>query len=667
MKTGLRIRPIALLALLMAVVTSPVWALTQNEIQKLLASDGAAGDTFGRSVAFVGDIAVIGAPNDDDDGFNSGAAYVFTRSAGVWTEQQKLTASDAVANDRFGSAVAVDGTTAVIGAAGLFFADDNTGSAYVFTRSAGVWTEQQKLIAGDGANRDQFGFSVAMDGDTAVIGARNDDDNGADSGSAYVFTHNAGVWTEQQKLLASDGATRDRFGLKVAVDGDTALISGQGNDDNGTGSGSAYVFVRSAGVWTEQQKLIASDGSASDLFGVGLSVEGDTAVIGARFDDDNARNSGSAYVFTRSAGVWSQQQKLTASDGAEHDRFGFSVPVDGDTAVISSFYDDDNGVNSGSDYVFTRSAGMKLLASDGATGDVFSLPIAFDGNTVMIAALFDDDLGTDSGSVYVFSLVTDEEPPLVTNVLANPNPIAVNTPLTLTATVDDSATGNSAVISATYTNNGGAPVAMTAQDGAFDSSTEAVVAMLAGFASAGIHEMCATGTDAADNTSEPACTLLAVYDPDAGFVTGGGWIDSPANACRLTTACQDLAGRANFGFVSMYKKGAQTPTGNTEFRFQAGDLNFHSDNYEWLVIAGHRAQYKGSGTINDAGNYGFMLFAIDENLTPSTDVDLFRIKIWDMDNGDMVVYDNEIGAADDAAATTTISGGSIMIHTKGKK
>jgi hypothetical protein len=153
---------------------------------------------------------------------------------------------------------------------------------------------------------------------------------------------------------------------------------------------------------------------------------------------------------------------------------------------------------------------------------------------------------------------------------------------------------------------------------------------------------------------------VVVYDPDGGFVTGGGWINSPAGAYAENPT---LTGKANFGFVSKYKKGQSTPDGNTEFQFKAGDLNFHSTSYEWLVIAHHKAMYKGTGTINGQGNYGFMISVIDEALTPSTDVDLFRIKIWDKNNGDAVVYDNQMGDGENADPTTAIGGGSIVIHT----
>lgn len=177
----------------------------------------------------------------------------------------------------------------------------------------------------------------------------------------------------------------------------------------------------------------------------------------------------------------------------------------------------------------------------------------------------------------------------------------------------------------------------------------------------GVYTLKLTVSNITGVSAEAVYQYVVVYDPEGGFVTGGGWIDSPAGAY---TSDPTLTGKANFGFVSKYKKGANIPTGNTQFRFKAADLDFQSDSYEWLVVAGHKAKFKGSGTINGAGNYGFMLTATDEALTPSTNVDLFRIKIWDKDNGDVVVYDNQMGDPDDAEPTTAIGGGSIVIHKK---
>ncbi len=175
-----------------------------------------------------------------------------------------------------------------------------------------AWNQQAKLTAGDAATGDRFGRAVAVSGDTAVIGAYWDDDGGTESGSAYVFTRTGGVWSQQAKLTASDPGAFDWFGVSVAVSGDTAVIGARWDDDGGTDSGSAYVFARSGEVWSQQAKLIPSDLAANDFFGISVAVSGDTAVIGAHGNDDGGSESGSAYVFTRSGVAWSQQAKLTA-------------------------------------------------------------------------------------------------------------------------------------------------------------------------------------------------------------------------------------------------------------------------------------------------------------------------------------------------------------------
>lgn len=380
-----------------------------TEKQKLLATDGAAGKVFGSSISLDGDTALIGAVLGDGNATNSGSAYVFTRTGTTWTQQAKLTASDGATNDQFGGIVSLYGNTALIGAC---WDDDNgvdSGSAYVFTRTGTTWTQQQKLTAPDGTAGDWFGFCVSLVGDTALIGAQGDP-NGGDSGSAYVFTRSGTTWTLQQKLLASDGTAGDCFGFMVSLDGDTALIGADWDDDNGNNSGSAYVFTCTGTTWTQQAKLLPSDGAAEDDFsGGGVCLSGDTALIGAELDDDNGVDSGSAYVFTRTGTTWTQQAKLLASDGTAGDQFSnWGLSLDGDTALIATFYDDDKGTNSGSTYVFTRTDTIwtqqqKLLASDGAAQDQFGVSVALDGDTALIGAWNDDDNGANSGSVYVFT------------------------------------------------------------------------------------------------------------------------------------------------------------------------------------------------------------------------------------------------------------------------
>jgi len=380
-----------------------------SEVQKLLASDAVEEAYFGGEICLDGDTALIGAPGDDDNGHWSGSVYVFTWDGTSWIEQAKLLPSDGGTVDaQFGGYMDLDGDTAVIGA---FWDDDNglhSGSAYVFTRTGTTWTEQQKLLPADGVVDMQFGISVDLDGDTVIIGANRDDDNGNRSGSAYVYTRSGNTWTQQAKLIASDGAEEERFGIDVALEGDTAMI-GSETPDNGEVSGSVYVFTRSGTTWTEQQKLLASDGAAGDWFGFYIALDGDTALFAASQDDDKGTNSGSAYVFTRTGSTWTEQQKLLASDGAANDHFSeYAMALDGDTAIIGAYLDDDLGSGSGSAYVFTRTGTtwteqQKLLASDGAAGDWFSLyGVALDADTAMIGALWNDDSGTSSGSAYVF-------------------------------------------------------------------------------------------------------------------------------------------------------------------------------------------------------------------------------------------------------------------------
>lgn len=180
------------------------------------------------------------------------------------------------------------------------------------------------------------------------------------------------------------------------------------------------------------------------------------------------------------------------------------------------------------------------------------------------------------------------------------------------------------------------------------------------YASPGVYTVVTTIIDACGNSSSSyQYQYIVVYDPSAGFVTGGGWINSPVGSYKPDTS---LNGKAIFGFESRYQNGATLPAGNTEFKFQVANINFKSTNYEWLIVSGSRAQFKGSGTINGNGNYGFILTAVDGDLKTTPSADLFRIKIWNI-NTTTIVYDNQYGTSDDGALTTQIGGGSIVIHT----
>ena len=395
------------------------YQLIQIDTSKLNASDGLRGDEFGYSVAVDGDTAVIGAYQDDhtDAGGNAGSAYVFTKVSGVWSQVAKLTASDGDTSDEFGYSVAVSGETVVVGAHlddhtdGDGDTDDDEGAAYVFTKPFTGWadmTQTAKLTAFGAAASDEFGISVAVDGNTVLVGAHQYESG---KGAAYVFTKPYTGWAdsnEKAKLIAVDGAANDEFGISVALDGDTAVIGAYHDDHTDDGNtignaGSAYVFTKVSGVWSQKAKLIAVDGAANDEFGISVAVNGDTVVVGARQNDTS---SGAAYLFTEVSGVWKHVAKLTADDGAANDEFGISVAVDGDTIVVGAHQDDDNGDLSGSAYVFTRdSAGGwrqrdKLTASAGEAGDRYGYSVGVSGDAIVVGAYSDDRNEANTGAVY---------------------------------------------------------------------------------------------------------------------------------------------------------------------------------------------------------------------------------------------------------------------------
>ncbi len=672
---------------------------TLTEVAELFASDNQAGDFFGSNVAISGSTVVVGAALDDDNAADSGALYIFEKPVGGWsgsvTEIAKLKASDAGVSDGLpsgGVAVSEDGS---IVAAGVRLDDNikgsNAGSVYVFVKPVGGWvdmTETAKLLASLGGNNDQLGTTVdiSKSGSTVVAGASFDDDKGTNAGAAYVFVRPGTGWadmTETAKLLASDGAKNDNFGIAAAsISGDTVMVSSTRDDDRNDGgppdpgfeSGSAYVFVEPPGGWSgvvnETAKLLASDRAKLDFFGA-VSVSGDIAVVSASSDNNaNGIDAGTAYVFVKPVGGWvgnlTETARLTASDGVAGDFFGFPVHLSGSTVVFGAIRDDAPALDSGSAYVFVEPAGgwsgsvnetAKLIDSDGAAVDLFGARLGISGSTVVAGSPRHNEIGANSGSAYVFELGF----PLTSNVMANPNPASIDELVTITANISDVTTGNSNIVSAEceLTNNSTDPptvVSCGPVTGAFGSPTENVQATIAaGTLTPGVYELCVRGTDAdgfvGEFDQEGACTFLVIYDPDGGFVTGGGSITSPAGAYKDD---ETLTGKAQFGFVSKYKKGASVPTGNTQFQFKTGDLKFKSSEYDWLVVAGPLAQYKGSGTINGAGDYGFLLTAKDAEINGGPDNDTFRIKIWDNGAGNGVVYDN--------GTDQEIDQGSIKIH-----
>jgi hypothetical protein len=285
---------VALSFLFVFILASTTFATTET---KLLASDSAESDWFGHAVSISGDVALVGAELDGDKGTYSGAAYVFRWNGSAWAEEDKLLASDGLRYDFFGFSVSISGDVALVGAYGDDDSGTDAGAAYVFRWNGESWEEEDKLLASDGAAGDQFGHAVSISGNVALVGASWDDDRGADSGAAYVFRWNGSSWEEEDKLLASDGAAGDQFGHAVSISGNVALVGAYLDDDSGTDAGAAYVFRWNGSSWLEEQKLLASDGDANDRFGSSVSISGDVALVGAFWDDDNSTDAGAAYLF----------------------------------------------------------------------------------------------------------------------------------------------------------------------------------------------------------------------------------------------------------------------------------------------------------------------------------------------------------------------------------
>ena len=319
-----------------------------SEVAKIQASDAEPSDRFGESVSISGDRAIVGAQWESTGGNVAGAAYIFERSpGGVWSEAAKIQASDKEAIDVFGSSVSISGERAIVGATGEDTGGADAGAAYIFERSGGVWSEVAKIQASDKEGNDRFGKSVSISGDRAIVGAFWEDTGGSNAGAAYVFERGSGgVWSEAAKIQASDKEASDWFGESVSISGDRAIAGAIWEDTGGNGAGAAYIFERSPGVWSEVAKIQASDIEALAHFGGEVSISGDRAIIGGSSTD-------AAYIFERSfGGVWSETAKIQASDIEAGDNFGVSVSISGDDIIVGANGEDTGGLQAGAAYIF---------------------------------------------------------------------------------------------------------------------------------------------------------------------------------------------------------------------------------------------------------------------------------------------------------------------------
>ena len=433
-------------------VTGP---LSSAEQDILHASDMQSGDELGRSVAMSGDVLVVGARYEDggpgDPESNAGAAYVFTRDPGgnTWSQVKILHASDPQVNDEFGLTVAISGDTIVVGAAledggpgSPLFA---SGAVYIFERNQGGpdnWGQVKILHASDAQANDHFGRSVAIDGDTLVVGAYSESGGSGDplpeAGAAYVLERNQGGannWGEVAILRASDAQAYDWFSEPASIGGDT-IVLGARYEDGGVGDpltdvGAVYIFERNQGGpgnWGEVKILRASDRQALDHFGRSVALDGDTVIVGAWYEDggpgDPASDAGAAYIFERNQGGannWGEMIILHASDAQAGDHYGgYGVAVSGDIVVVGAYLEDGGPGNplpdSGAAYIYARDLGGpdqwsefdKITASDAEAGDNFGIGVWIEGATVIVGARYEDgglgDPQLNAGAAYAYTV-----------------------------------------------------------------------------------------------------------------------------------------------------------------------------------------------------------------------------------------------------------------------
>ncbi len=467
--------------------------LAQESFAK--ASNTGPNDEFGISVAIDGDTLAVGAYREDSNGIgvnsgaeannsasSSGAVYVFTRTGTTWTQEAYIKASNTGGGDQFGRSVALSGDTLAVGA---YLEDSNgigvnsgaeadnsaadSGAVYVFTHTGSSWTQQAYIKASNTGAGDQFGFSVALDGDTLAVGALVEDSNAtgvggneadnsaAGSGAAYVFTRTGSTWTQQAYIKAFNTGGGDQFGISVALDGDTLAVGAPNEDGNGTGvnsgaeadnsaadSGAVYIFTRTGTTWAQQAYIKAFNTGGGDQFGRSVALSGDTLAMGAYREDsngtgvnsgaeadDSAVDSGAVYIFTRTGTTWAQQAYIKASNASANNRLGYAIALTDDTLVAGSSGEDgdstgvggdqnnNSATDSGAIYIFTRTSSnwtqqAYVKASNTGAGDQFGVSVALSGDTIAVGASTEDSNGTgvnggaeadnsavDSGAVYL--------------------------------------------------------------------------------------------------------------------------------------------------------------------------------------------------------------------------------------------------------------------------
>lgn len=377
-----------------------------SEFAQVLASDGGALYTFGNAIAVYGDAFVVGSQFHTHGGVDTcGGAYVF-RYGSSWTEEDELLATDREAGDQMGISVGINGTAAIAGAASEDETASNAGAAYIFRFNGTDRPPEAKLRASDGAASDGFGFSVAMSGNVAVVGAPFDNVSFTDDGSVYVFRFSSSTWSQEQKLVGSGSANNRFFGTRVAIDGNVIVAS---STFNGAVIGKVDVFRYNGSTWASDGQLVATGVVGSDLYGTSVSVSGNVAIVGAPNDDDAGTNAGAVYVFRYNGSSWVEEVKLTSCDPNASALYGTSVSVSGDQIVVGSPGTSVNGASSGAAFSYrydssTWNPVAELFPSDGANSDEFGRSVSIDRGYAAVGAP-NNTIGiqTNRGAAYAFN------------------------------------------------------------------------------------------------------------------------------------------------------------------------------------------------------------------------------------------------------------------------
>jgi len=318
----------------------------------LLAIDGTSPARFGWAVDVQDNYIFIGADRDPENGIWSGAVYIykFDSTSNKWTHHQKIFPNDIGAGHLFGSSVSISGSNALIGARG---ANDNVGAAYIYKNTGLEWVQDERLDPVNYTGDDPgFGISVGLDDEYAIVGAYYDDSGGNKSGAAFIFHYDGNDWIQQEKLLSADISPGDNFGYSVSISDDFAIVGSVNAVHETYRSGAAYIFKRSDSIWPEQVKLLDSTSTIDIAFGYSVSLLGDYAIIGVSQDNENGNNAGAAYVYKRNNSNWSKISKLIASDGNESDRYGWSVDIDVERVVVGAPIQDAGGFFCGAAYLY---------------------------------------------------------------------------------------------------------------------------------------------------------------------------------------------------------------------------------------------------------------------------------------------------------------------------